>query len=207
MKLKTEVKPVKGGINAPKGYKSVGKHIGLKKSKKDLAVIFSDVPAVACAVYTTNVVKAAPILWCQKLTELGNKIQAIVINSGNANACTGEEGYKHTIMTAAVTGKALGIDAENVLVASTGVIGVALPIETVINGVKKVCPELNNSAENALDTATAIMTTDTFPKEIALEYEHDGKTIRIGGIAKGSGMIHPNMATMLAFVTTDANIS
>ncbi len=206
-KLISEIKTVKGGINAPKGYKSVGMHIGLKKSKKDLAVIFSDAPSTAAAVYTTNIVKAAPILWCQKLTENKTKIRAIVVNSGNANACTGSHGYLHTEITAEAAAKFLGILPNQVMVASTGVIGVPLPIETILSGLKKACPLISSSEQNAIDAATAILTTDTFPKEIAVEIEIEGKPVRIGGIAKGSGMIHPNMATMLAFVTTDANIS
>ena len=207
MKLKSEIKTVKGGINAPKGFKSVGMHIGLKKSKKDLAVIFSETPAIAAAVYTTNTVKAAPILWCQKLTENKSKIRAIVVNSGNANACTGSHGYLHTEITAEAAAKFLGVQPNEVLVASTGVIGVPLPIETILSGLKKACPLISSGEQGALDAATAIMTTDTFPKEIAVELEIDGKPVRIAGIAKGSGMIHPNMATMLAFITTDADIT
>jgi len=207
MKLKSEIKTVKGGINAPKGFKSVGMHIGLKKSKKDLAVIFSETPAIAAAVYTTNTVKAAPILWCQKLTENKSKIRAIVVNSGNANACTGSHGYLHTEITAEAAAKFLGVQPNEVLVASTGVIGVPLPIETILSGLKKACPLISSGEQGALDAATAIMTTDTFPKEIAVEFEIDGKPVRIAGIAKGSGMIHPNMATMLAFITTDADIT
>ncbi len=207
MKLKSEIKTVKGGINAPQGFKSVGIHIGLKKSKKDLAVIFSETPSVAAAVYTTNTVKAAPILWCQKLTENKSKIRAIVVNSGNANACTGSHGYLHTEITAEAAAKFLGVQPNEVLVASTGVIGVPLPIETILSGLKKACPLISSGEQGALDAATAIMTTDTFPKEIAVEFEIDGKPVRIAGIAKGSGMIHPNMATMLAFITTDADIT
>ncbi len=170
-------------------------------------MIFSETPSVAAAVYTTNTVKAAPILWCQKLTENNSKIRAIVVNSGNANACTGSHGYLHTEITAEAAAKFLGVQPNEVLVASTGVIGVPLPIETILSGLKKACPLISSGEQGALDAATAIMTTDTFPKEIAVEFEIDGKPVRIAGIAKGSGMIHPNMATMLAFITTDADIT
>ncbi|MDI9475742.1 MAG: bifunctional glutamate N-acetyltransferase/amino-acid acetyltransferase ArgJ [Natronincolaceae bacterium] len=192
-----------GDITSPKGYKASGLNIGLKKDKKDMALIVSDVLAKGAGVFTTNKACAAPILLCKK-NITGAKIQAIIINSSNANACTGQKGYEDALAMAETTAGELGISSENVLVASTGVIGVPLPMETILNGIKKVVDSL--SYEGGQAAAEAILTTDTCVKNIAVSVEIDGKQITIGGIAKGSGMIEPNMATMLAFVTTDANI-
>lgn len=194
-----------GNINNPIGYKTIGGHIGLKKSKKDMSLITSDIPADAAGCFTTNLVKAAPVLW--DIDNISNKIKGIVVNSGNANACTGEQGLKDTANTAELLANLENVSAENILVASTGVIGVNLPMPTLLEGVKKLHPQLNAQHENGNLAAEAIMTTDTFPKTVAASVELDGKTVTIGGMAKGSGMINPNMATMLAFLTTDANIS
>jgi glutamate N-acetyltransferase / amino-acid N-acetyltransferase len=203
---------MKTGVTAPKGFLAAGAFVGIKKKngkeKKDLALIFSEVPAHAACVFTTNVVKAACILYNQEIVGKEAPIaQGIVVNSGNANACTGELGMVHTKEMAEAFAQSLGIQANQVLVASTGVIGVPLPIETVKNGIKEMSNSLSSLEKSGNDAAQAIMTTDCFAKEISLEVEIGGKIVTIGGMAKGSGMIHPNMATMLGFITTDANIS
>ena len=197
----------KAKITAPKGFEAAGIHCGIKKQKKDLAMIYSKVPTLHSAVYTKNLVKAAPLLWCQELTKNKSKIQAIVINSGNANACTGERGYQDVIKTIETASEALNIDKNSVMTTSTGVIGVYLPMENLVCGVKEISTVLSDDDKSAKDCAQAIMTTDTFEKEAAVELELGGKIVTIAGIAKGSGMIHPNMATMLNFITTDVNIT
>ncbi|MDD3014748.1 MAG: bifunctional ornithine acetyltransferase/N-acetylglutamate synthase [Candidatus Gastranaerophilales bacterium] len=207
MNVKSDLKIIKGSITSPKGFKAAGKHTGLKKYKKDLAILFSESPANAAAVFTTNIVKAACVLWNKKIIEMQSGVQAIVVNSGNANACTGDEGNKHNKTMAEITAKSLGLKKEQVLVASTGVIGVPLPMDTIKTGIEMLCLDLGNSDEDGKNAAEAIMTTDTFTKEITVEFEIQGKTVTIAGMAKGSGMIHPNMATMLAFLTTDINIT
>ena len=199
------IKEITGSITAPIGFSATGAHIGLKKRKKDLTIIKSEVPAVASGVFTQNLVKAAPVLW--NMAAVKNKILAMVINSGNANACTGELGIKHAEMMAQTLADCINADKKQIIVSSTGVIGVHLPIEKIVDGIKTVVTSLENTREAAKRAAEGIITTDTYTKEIAVEIEIDGKTVRIGGIAKGSGMIHPNMATMLSFITTDADIS
>ncbi len=205
-----------GNVVSPKGFKAAGAHTGLKKSKpdgnigltsnpKDMAIITSDVPAVASGCFTTNVVKAAPVLWDMEKT--ANKIKGIVANSGNANACTGEQGLKDTADTAARLAELEGVKAENILVCSTGVIGVNLPMDTILKGVESVHALVTDKAEGGESAAQAIMTTDTHAKKASAEIEIGGKTVTIGGMAKGSGMINPNMATMLCFITTDCAIS
>ena len=203
----TGIKKLSGSITSPKGYRATGSHIGIKERKKDLALIFSEVPAKAVGVFTTNVVKASSILWDQNLIQNPNGVQAIVINSGNANACTGEVGTRHTELMASELASCLGIDKDQVLVASTGIIGVPLPIDTIVAGINNTYEKLGNTISDANLAAQAIMTTDTYPKQISVEFSIDDKKVRIGGMAKGSGMIHPNMATMLSFITTDINIS
>lgn len=194
---------VEGGITAPKGFLAAGVHCGIKKCKKDLAIVFSKVPAVAAGVFTTNKVKAAPVLVTMENIKDG-KIQAVVANSGNANACTGEKGLKDAKEMTEITAKQLNIAPGDVAVASTGVIGVYLPMDKVREGIES-CAEIL-SVEGASDAALAIMTTDTFKKEAAVKIKIHGREITIGGMAKGSGMIHPDMATMLCFLTTDASI-
>jgi glutamate N-acetyltransferase/amino-acid N-acetyltransferase len=203
----TGIKKLSGSITSPKGYRATGNHIGIKECKKDLALIFSEVPAKAVGVFTTNLVKASSILWNQNLIQNPNGVKAIVINSGNANACTGEVGAKHTELMASELASCLGVDKDQVLVASTGIIGVPLPIDTIIAGINNTYEKLGNTISDANLAAQAIMTTDTYPKQISVELSIDDKKVRIGGMAKGSGMIHPNMATMLSFITTDINIS
>lgn len=185
-------------------FKASGIHCGLKKSKKDLCVIYSERKAVAAAVFTRNIVKAAPVLLNMK-TINNNNIQAIVANSGNANACTGDKGYKDAELMAELTAQELNLSSSEVLVASTGVIGEPLPFNKIETGIKLACDSL--SYEGGEDAGKAIMTTDTFLKKLTIEFEIDGKRSMISAIAKGSGMIHPNMGTMLSFIATDANIS
>ena len=193
---------IEGGVCAALGFRAAGIHVGVKtkdKNKKDLALIVSDVPCAAAAVYTKNAVKAAPLLVTREHLADG-RAQAVLVNSGNANACApdGEENARRSCRAAA---KALGLDERDVVVASTGVIGQRLPVEKIEQGVEKLVPLLSRTGSH--DAALAIMTTDTVKKEYAVETVIGGKTVRIGGIAKGSGMIHPNMGTMLCFVTTD----
>lgn len=201
----TIVKEITGGITAPKGFSATGAHIGLKKKKKDLAIIKSELPATASGVFTTNLVKAAPVIWNQQV--VNNKIKGIVVNSGNANACTGELGFRHTEIMAQTLAECINASKEEIIVSSTGVIGVHLPIDKIVEGIKTTITSLETTREAAKRAAEGIITTDTYTKEISVEVEIDGKTITIAGMAKGSGMIHPNMATMLSFVTTDADIS
>ncbi|SMC20777.1 glutamate N-acetyltransferase [Clostridium acidisoli DSM 12555] len=185
-------------------FKASGIHCGLKKSKKDLCVIYSERKAVAAAAFTRNIVKAAPVLLNMKTID-NNNIQAIVANSGNANACTGDKGYKDAELMAELTAQELNLSSSEVLVASTGVIGEPLPFDKIKTGIKLACDSL--SYEGGEDAGKAIMTTDTFLKKLTIEFEIDGKKSMISAIAKGSGMIHPNMGTMLSFIATDANIS
>ena len=196
------MKLIKSGITAAKGFTTGAIHCGIRnnKSKKELALIVSQVPCQTAAVYTKNKVKAAPLLLNKKHLVNG-QAQAICVNSGNANACAINDDQNSYIQAKAAAEK-LGLNVEDVLVASTGVIGVELPIDKIVNGIKEI--ELTT---DWLETAKAIMTTDTTVKECSVEFGLDGKTVHLGGIAKGSGMIHPNMGTMLCFITTDAAIS
>jgi glutamate N-acetyltransferase/amino-acid N-acetyltransferase len=193
-----------GGITAPKGFLVSGIHCGIKKVKRDLAIILSNTPATAAGVFTLNKVQAAPVLVCKEHLNKSKTFRAIVVNSGNANACTGQRGYDNAVIMANETANELNIKPEEVFVSSTGVIGEQLPMDKIVSGIKKAVKHLGASEhENA---AKAIMTTDTFAKSASVVFMIDGKNVIIGGISKGSGMIHPNMATMLAFVTTDAAI-
>ena len=202
------MKKVDGGVTAAIGFQAAGGSAGIKKGNvKDMALIYSIVPCAAAGTFTTNLVKAAPVRWDQHIVRDCEAAQAVVCNSGVANACTGEEGYRCCEKTAAAAAEALHIPAESVLVASTGVIGQQIPVDRIEEGVKMLAPLLSNSREAASVAAQAIMTTDTKQKEAAVSVEIGGKTVTIGGMCKGSGMIHPNMCTMLSFVTTDADIS
>ncbi|HYF92823.1 MAG TPA: bifunctional glutamate N-acetyltransferase/amino-acid acetyltransferase ArgJ [Symbiobacteriaceae bacterium] len=197
---------MKGGITAPAGFLAAGVHANVKGkggTKKDVAVLFSRIPCAAAGVYTTNKVKAAPVLLSQQRTATGS-LQAIVVNSGNANACTGEQGMKDAEAMAVLTAKALGLEPGAVGVASTGVIGVPMPMDRVKAGIATAAASVSESGGQA--AAEAIMTTDTFDKQYAVQFDLGGATVTIGAMAKGSGMIHPNMATMLGFVTTDADV-
>ena len=199
------MKIISGGVCAAKGFTANGVHCGIRKNrtKKDLALIFSEVQANAAAVYTTNLVKGAPLLVTKAHLENG-KAQAVICNSGNANTCNAD-GVEIAEKMSALTAEALGISADDIVVASTGVIGQPLNLEPIAAGIEPLKAGLSKDGGDA--AAEGIMTTDTVKKEIAVEFELGGKTCKIGGIAKGSGMIHPNMATMLVFITTDAAIS
>jgi glutamate N-acetyltransferase/amino-acid N-acetyltransferase len=201
------MKTINGGVTSPLGFSAAGAHVGLKKVKKDLCLIASDAVCAAAGVFTTNIVKAAPVVWDEKIIKQGGGVRGIVVNSGNANACTGEQGMKDCGEMAQTYAQLLGCDAGQVMVCSTGVICVKLPMDTVNKGITETYPALARGEAADLDAIDGIMTTDTFRKMMALELNLSGKTVRIGGMAKGSGMIHPNMATMLAFITTDAVIS
>ncbi|MDP2843082.1 MAG: bifunctional ornithine acetyltransferase/N-acetylglutamate synthase, partial [Acetobacterium sp.] len=195
-----------GGVTTPTGFNAGGINCGIKKSgTNDLAMIVSEVSAATSIMTTSNVVKAAPILWCNKVIANPYK-QAVVVNSGNANACTGQKGEEAVVATATKAAAVLGLQPEDVLIASTGVIGVILPVEKILAGIDVLAPKLGNTQEDGDIAANTILTTDTIQKTIAVEVEIAGKSVKIGGMAKGSGMIHPNMATMLSFVTTDAKI-
>lgn len=198
---------IKGGVTAAKGYKAAGLYVGIKKKRKDMALIYSEIPAKAAGTFTTNIVKAAPVKWDMKQIKENETSQAIVLNSGVANACTGAEGDINNEKMAAAIAKSLGIPANAVLTASTGVIGKQLPIDVIEKGAALLAGALEDTIEAGLLAAEAIMTTDTYSKECAVSFEVDGKTVTVGGMSKGSGMIHPNMATMLGVVTTDIAIS
>ena len=202
------MKLIDGGVCAAQGFRASGLHAGVKThnlQKKDVALIVSDVDCAAAAVFTKNVVKAAPI-HVDKAHLTDGRARAIIANSGNANACA-PMGVENAEAECAAVAKALGIPAENVLVSSTGVIGQTLPVKVIENAVPELVKNLAASAEGSDAAACAIMTTDTVKKEVAVETSVGGKTVRMGGIAKGSGMIHPNMGTMLCFLTTDCAIS
>lgn len=194
-----------GNVTSAQGFKAAGNAVGLKKVKKDMAIIVSEVPATAAGCFTSNIVKAAPVLW--DMEQVNNKISGIVVNSGNANACTGQQGLKDAETTADCLASLIGCTKKNVLVCSTGVIGVNLNMEKVLNGVKATYPLLSDTQESGALASEAIMTTDTYAKTISAEVEIGGKKVTLGGMAKGSGMINPNMATMLCFITTDCAIS
>ncbi|HEY9188234.1 MAG TPA: bifunctional glutamate N-acetyltransferase/amino-acid acetyltransferase ArgJ [Ignavibacteria bacterium] len=196
---------INGGVTAPNGFKAAGVHGGLKMNKKDVSLIFSEVPAVAAGVFTTNKVAAAPVIIDKEQLAKGNKISAIVCNSGIANACTGEQGLKDGWDTIRFTAEQLNISEDSVLISSTGVIGKNLFMDRLMKGISIAVKNL--SKDNHTAAAEAIMTTDTFSKEYAVKFSINDSEIIIGGMAKGSGMIKPNMATMLAFITTDALIS
>lgn len=200
-------KEIASGVCAPAGFKAYGIHSGLRKNaaKLDLALVACDVPCNAAGVYTKNKVFAAPVGVTKKHLADG-KAQAIICNSGNANACN-IDGYEIAEKTAEALADKLGIKADDVVVASTGVIGVSLPLEPIVNGIPKLIENLQSTAEGADLSASAIMTTDTKKKEFALSFELGGRTVKLGGMCKGSGMIHPNMGTMLGFITTDAKIA
>lgn len=201
------MKKIEGGVTAAKGYQAASTAAGIKKNgSKDMAMIYSQVPCVAAGTFTTNLVKAAPVKWDQEIVYHHPLAQAVICNSGIANACTGEEGFQCCEKTAQAAAETLKIDKNSVLVASTGVIGQQLPIEKLEAGVKTMVPALDGSLSAGSLAAEAIMTTDTKKKEIAYCVEIGGKEVTIGGMCKGSGMIHPNMCTMLSFITTDAAI-
>ena len=197
-----------GGVTAAKGYQAAATAAGIKyQGRTDMAMVYSEVPAAVAGTFTTNIFKASPVIWDRDIVKGSGSAQAIVVNSGIANACTGEEGDRYCRMTADAAAEALGIKADAVLLGSTGVIGMQLPIDKMQAGAKKLATLLASDIDAGTQAAQAIMTTDTHKKEIAYTFTVGGKTATIGGMAKGSGMIHPNMCTMLAYVTTDAAIA
>lgn len=198
------MKIIKGGVTAAKGFKACGIHCGIKKKKKDLAIIYSEIPAITSALFTINKVKAEPLILSQKQLMKNSKFNAIIANSGNANACTGKQGMANALKTVDIAAKELNAEKKSILIASTGMIGKQLQIDKIISGIKTAVPLLSKNGSSS--AASAILTTDTFTKEIAVEIKISGVAVRIGGIAKGSGMIYPNMATMLCFISTDALI-
>ena len=200
-------KNISGGVNAAKGFMANGLNAGIKNNvKKDMALVYSEKPCVAAGVFTTNKVKAAPVKWDYNVVHNSPYAQAVVINSGVANACTGEEGYGYCMDMAEAVGNEMQLPKDAVLVASTGVIGRQLPMDIIKVGIKKLPKGLKPDEEAATLAAEAIMTTDTKSKQVAVNFEIDGKVVTVGGMCKGSGMIHPNMATMLCFITTDCMI-
>lgn len=198
---------VDGGVTTPLGYRAAGVAVGIKREGLDMAVLVSDQPAACAGVFTRNLVQAAPVVYSRAIVAGGQEVRAVVVNSGNANACTGGQGQVDTERTAVAAAKKLGVAASEVLVASTGVIGVPLPMEKVLRGVDEACVRLAAGPDAGRLAAAAIMTTDTYMKQVAVTLEVEGVPVTIGGMAKGSGMIHPDMATMLSFVTTDAAIA
>lgn len=202
------MKIIEGGVTAAKGFQTASTAAGIKyKDRKDMAMICSEVPCRAAGTFTTNIVKAAPVKWDQQVVRESAYAQAVVINAGIANACTGAEGLGYCRETAEAAAGELNIPADSVLVASTGVIGMQLPMEKLKAGIHAMVPQLDGSLESGTAAAKAIMTTDTKKKEAAVQFEVGGKIVTVGGMCKGSGMIHPNMCTMLSFVTTDLAIS
>ncbi len=202
------MKMIEGGVTAAKGFEAAGVASGIrKKDRMDMAVVYSQLPCKAAGTFTTNVVKAAPVKWDQKIVKESEYAQAVIVNSGIANACTGAEGYGYCQATAQKASEMFGIPMDAVLVCSTGVIGQQLPMDKICYGVELLKEAKRETIEAGTDAAQAIMTTDTVKKEVAVQVEIGGKTVTIGGMAKGSGMIHPNMCTMLGFVTTDVAIT
>ncbi len=206
--MKMEIKKTEGGVTAAKGFLAASCAAGIKyQGRQDMAMIYSELPCKSAGTFTTNVVKAAPVKWDRKQVESGEAAQAVVVNAGIANACTGEEGMEYCRRTAAAAGAALGIAPGAVLVASTGVIGKQLPMDRIEAGVKMLAKDLGSGLDKGEAASRAIMTTDTKNKQVAVQVELGGALVTVGGMCKGSGMIHPNMCTMLSFVTTDAAIS
>lgn len=199
---------IQGGVTAPKGFLAGSTAAGIKyENRTDMAMIYSEKPCVSAGTFTTNVVKAAPVLWDADMVNHHTYAQAVVVNSGIANACTGKEGLECCEKVAEKTAEILGISKEGVLLGSTGVIGMQIPVDKMVAGVEALKGNLQPTIEAGTLAAKAIMTTDTHHKEIAFSFEVDGTTATIGGMCKGSGMIHPNMCTMLAYITTDLAIS
>lgn len=201
------MKQIKGGITVVPGFEAAAAAAQIKyEGRTDMALIYSSVPCVAAGTFTTNVVKAAPVKWDQKIVKQGGAVQAIIVNSGIANACTGEEGMQYCEQMAQTAAEVFGIQKEQVLVSSTGVIGKQLPMEKIQAGIHMLAQAKGNDKLCGAEAAEAILTTDTHKKEAAVQLEIGGKTVTIGAMAKGSGMIHPNMCTMLSFLVTDAVI-
>ena len=201
------MKVIDGGITAAQGFEAASTAAGIKyQGRTDMAMVYSKVPCVSAGTFTTNVVKAACVQWDMKIVKSDKPVQAVVINSGIANACTGQKGFNACEATARGVQEVLGVPYDTVAVASTGVIGMQLPVDKLVAGVKAMAPKLDGSVNAGTEASKAIMTTDTVNKEIAVSFEIDGLEVKLGGMSKGSGMIHPNMCTMLAFLGTDLDI-
>lgn len=199
---------IEGGVTAAQGFEAAGVEAAIKyQNRKDMAMVYSRTPCKAAGVFTSNVVKAAPVRWDQEVVAHSPSVQAVIVNSGIANAATGKQGYDCCKQTADRTAQLLGISADAVLVASTGVIGNQIPLDRLLAGVEKLTQAKADTLEAGTMAAEAIMTTDTISKQAAVQIELGGRTVTVGGMSKGSGMIHPNMCTMLGFVTTDIAIS
>lgn len=202
------MKIIEGGVTAAQGFEAAGVEAAIKyQNRKDMAMVYSRKPCKAAGVFTSNVVKAAPVLWDREVVAHSPYVQAVVVNSGIANACTGTQGYECCRKTADKAAQLLDISADAVLVASTGVIGSQIPMDRLLAGVEKLAAAKGDTTEAGTLAAEAIMTTDTVSKQVAVQIEIDGRTVTVGGMCKGSGMIHPNMCTMLGFITTDIAIS
>ena len=203
----SDIKIIEGGVTAAKGFKAAYTEAGVKyANKKDMAMVFSETPCVSAGTFTSNVVKAACVKWDMKIVKSDKPMHGMVINTGIANACTGKEGFDACEATAKAMSENLGVPVDSIAVGSTGVIGMQLPVDKLIKGVNDMCGKLDSSKENGTNASIAIMTTDTVNKEFAVQFELGGKTVTLGGMSKGSGMIHPNMCTMIALLTSDINI-
>ena len=203
----SDIKIIQGGITAAKGFKAAYTEAGVKyENRKDMAMVFSETPCVSAGTFTSNVVKAACVQWDMKLVKSDKPMHGMVINTGIANACTGKEGFDACEATAKAMSENLGVPVDSIAVGSTGVIGMQLPVEKLVKGVKDMCGKLDSSLENGTNASIAIMTTDTVNKEFAVSFELGGKTVTLGGMSKGSGMIHPNMCTMIALLSSDIAI-
>ena len=201
------MKKIEGGVTAAKGFSASSTAAQIKyQGRTDMAMIYSKAPCAAAGTFTRNVVKAAPVIWDRDLVRGGKPVHAVIVNSGIANACTGQEGLDYCKKTAQAAAAQLGVPFDSVLVGSTGVIGFQLPIDRICKGVEALAKDLGDDAAHGTAAAKAIMTTDTHKKECTCTFELDGKTVTVGGMSKGSGMIHPNMCTMLAYVPTDAAV-
>ena len=201
------MKTIEGGVTAAKGFKAACCSAEIKyKDRTDMALVFSEKPCVSAGTFTSNVVKAACVQWDRKIVASGDPVHAVVVNSGIANACTGQEGFDACRKTADAVEKYLNVPFGSVAVASTGVIGMQLPVDKLVAGVEKMSGTLDGSLQAGTDASKAIMTTDTVNKEVAVTFDISGTEVTLGGMSKGSGMIHPNMCTMLAFLTTDLDI-
>lgn len=202
------MKTISGGVTAAKGFEAASAAAEIKyKGRDDMALIYSKTPCKAAGTFTRNLVKAAPVKWDRRVVDSGKPVHAVIANSGVANACTGEEGMSYCRQTAEKAAELLGIPADGVILGSTGVIGKQLPMDRMAHGVELLVEAKNDSEENGTKAAQAIMTTDLVRKELAVQFDVDGVTVTVGGMAKGSGMIHPDMCTMLSFITTDAVIA
>ena len=203
----SDIKIIEGGVTAAKGFKAAYTEAGVKyANRKDMAMVFSETPCVSAGTFTSNVVKAACVQWDMKIVKSDKPMHGMVINTGIANACTGKEGFDACEATAKAMSENLGVPVDSIAVGSTGVIGMQLPVDKLIKGVNDMCGKLDSSKENGTNASIAIMTTDTVNKEFAVQFELGGKTVTLGGMSKGSGMIHPNMCTMIALLTSDINI-